>query len=104
MIDGVWELLDLVLVMTVNPGFGGQRFLPEVLPKIAEVRARIDTRRLDTDLAVDGGIEPTRTVGLVMEAGANVLIAGEAIFGAPAGIDAAIRAFRAAADRALKNK
>ncbi len=104
MIDGVWGLLDLVLVMTVNPGFGGQRFLPEVLPKIAEVRARIDARQLHIDLAVDGGIEPEQTAGLAMEAGANLLIAGEAIFGAPAGIAAAIRAFRAAAAQATDNK
>jgi len=77
-----WVLadLDLVLVMTVNPGFGGQEFLPAMLPKIRRVRAMIDAEKLPIDLEVDGGIAP-ETARAVVEAGARVLVAGNAIFG-----------------------
>jgi ribulose-phosphate 3-epimerase len=74
--------VDLVLCMTVFPGFGGQSFMHEVLPKIAQVRLAIDERGLDCDLEVDGGIDAT-TIPLVVEAGANVLVAGSAIFNRP---------------------
>jgi ribulose-phosphate 3-epimerase len=86
--------LDLVLVMSVNPGFGGQDFLPEVLPKIASLRAQIDALGLATDLQVDGGIKPG-TAARVCEAGADSLVAGNAVFKAPAGYAAAIAALRA---------
>ncbi len=76
----VLSKLDLILVMSVNPGFGGQSFLPEVLPKIAALRAEIDARQLDIDLSVDGGIN-AQTAPLVKEAGADVLVAGHAVFG-----------------------
>jgi ribulose-phosphate 3-epimerase len=76
--------LDLVLVMTVNPGFGGQEFLSGTLPKITRVRRMIDQVRADCELEVDGGIEP-HTAPLVVEAGAQVLVAGSAIFSAPGG-------------------
>jgi len=72
--------VDLILVMSVNPGFGGQRFLPQVLPKIAALRAEIDRIGLPIDLEVDGGVAPD-TVGRVVEAGARVLVAGSAVFG-----------------------
>ncbi len=76
----VLELTDLVLLMTVNPGFGGQLFIPAVLPKIREAKALIDDSGRLVDLEVDGGIGP-RTAWQVMEAGANVMVAGNAIFG-----------------------
>lgn len=78
----VLEQVDLVLVMSVNPGFGGQRFIPSVLPKIREIRHLIDRSGLDIRLSVDGGIDPL-TAPLVREAGADVLVAGTAIFGTP---------------------
>ena len=76
----VLELADLILVMTVNPGFGGQAFLHDQLPKIAQVRSMIGGRPIA--LEVDGGIT-TGTAPLVAEAGATVLVAGTAVFGAP---------------------
>jgi ribulose-phosphate 3-epimerase len=83
--------LQLVLVMTVNPGFGGQEFIPETLGKIREVRREIDARGLDCEVEVDGGIHE-KTARLVVEAGANVLVAGSAVFNPPAnGVAAAIQ-------------
>ena len=76
----VLELADLILVMTVNPGFGGQAFLHDQLPKIAQVRGMIGSRPIA--LEVDGGITPD-TAPLVVQAGAGVLVAGTAVFGAP---------------------
>ena len=81
--------------MTVNPGFGGQEFLAGMLPKIRRVRQMIDQVRPDCELEVDGGIEP-HTIPLVVEAGATVLVAGSAIFGAPGGAAAGIARLRSA--------
>jgi len=92
------DRIDLLLVMSVFPGFGGQSFMPDVLPKIRAARAVIDRRGLDVAIQVDGGID-TRTAPLVVEAGATVLVAGNAIFGADDPLDAA-RRLRAAAERA----
>ena len=78
----VLELCDLVLVMSVNPGFGGQAFMPEVLPKLHAIRKMIDARGLDVSLEVDGGIAPG-TARRVVEAGARVLVAGSAVYGQP---------------------
>lgn len=75
-------LLDLVLIMTVEPGFGGQSFMHDQLSKIAAVRQMIDNVNPGCELEVDGGIDP-ETARLVKEAGANVLVAGNAIFGKP---------------------
>jgi ribulose-phosphate 3-epimerase len=72
--------VDLVLCMTVFPGFGGQSFMPEVLDKVRQVRDAIDAADLEVDLEVDGGID-VATAPRVAEAGANVLVAGSAIFG-----------------------
>ena len=72
--------LDLILVMSVNPGFGGQSFLPLVLPKLRHLRQMIDESGRDIDLEIDGGIGPDNA-RLVTEAGANVLVAGSSIFG-----------------------
>ncbi|MEA3369067.1 MAG: ribulose-phosphate 3-epimerase [Candidatus Ratteibacteria bacterium] len=74
------EKIDLVLMMTVNPGFAGQAFMPEVLPKIKELRKEIESRKLNLDIEVDGGIKDN-TANLVKEAGANILVAGSAVFG-----------------------
>ena len=82
--------LQLVLVMTVNPGFGGQGFIPETLSKIRQVRSAIKDRGLNCEVEVDGGINH-QTARLVVEAGADVLVAGSAVFDAKDGIAAAIR-------------
>lgn len=71
--------LDSILIMTVEPGFGGQAFMPEMLPKIKAAREIIEQKGLDVDVAVDGGIDPD-TAPQAIQAGANVLIAGNAIF------------------------
>jgi ribulose-phosphate 3-epimerase len=73
--------LDLVLVMSVNPGFGGQKFIPSSLGKLRALRAAIDERGLDVELEVDGGVAPA-TAHDVVSAGARVLVAGSAVFGA----------------------
>ncbi|MEA3341940.1 MAG: ribulose-phosphate 3-epimerase [Chloroflexota bacterium] len=88
--------IDLVLVMTVNPGFGGQAFIEHTLRKIARVRKMLDDVGSEAELEVDGGIGP-RTAGQVAAAGATVLVAGEAIFGAPEGVAAALNAIRESA-------
>lgn len=74
-------VLDVVLLMTVNPGFGGQAFIPEILPKVAELRSEIKKRGLSADIEVDGGVNP-QTAGKLIRAGANILVAGTAVFGA----------------------
>lgn len=73
---------DLVLLMSVNPGFGGQSFIPETLRKIRELRHEIDVRGLGTLIEIDGGVNPD-TAKLCIEAGADVLVAGSAVFRAP---------------------
>lgn len=75
----VLPLLDLVLIMTVNPGFGGQKFLPETLPKIRELSDWLEREDVACDIAVDGGID-METSHWAVDAGANILIAGSAIF------------------------
>jgi ribulose-phosphate 3-epimerase len=79
-IEPILHLVDIVLVMTVNPGFGGQTFLPETLPKIADLRRLLDTRGIKAHIEVDGG-QDTHTARRVIEAGADVLVAGTSIFG-----------------------
>ena len=74
------DRLDMVLVMTVEPGFGGQSFMHDQLPKISELRREIDRRGLACELEVDGGVDPV-TGRLVKDAGADVLVAGSAVFG-----------------------
>jgi ribulose-phosphate 3-epimerase len=90
MLEEILPDVDLVLVMTVNPGFGGQKFLHGVIDKIRQVRKLIDGGRTDCELEVDGGIEP-HTAPLVVEAGARVLVAGSAVFAVPGGPAAGIR-------------
>lgn len=79
MIEPVLSLIDLILVMTVNPGFGGQRFLVECLPKIQEARALARRAPRAVDVQVDGGIDE-ESIALAAEAGANVFVAGTAVF------------------------
>ena len=78
-LEEIVDDLDLVLVMTVNPGFGGQRFISSVVPKVRRVRAMLDERSLETELEVDGGIN-AETADEVVNNGARVLVAGSAIF------------------------
>lgn len=78
-IEYVLDDLDMVLIMTVNPGFGGQKFIPAVLPKIEKLRGIILKRGLETDIQVDGGVN-AETIGDVSSAGANIFVAGSAIF------------------------
>jgi ribulose-phosphate 3-epimerase len=100
-VEHVLDLVDMVLVMTVNPGFGGQAYIPTMERKIAEVRRMIDDRGLaDTvDVEVDGGIGPATIAGAV-SAGANVLIAGSALFKDPDGLEHAVTDLRARAEAA----
>ena len=79
-LDHLWDDLDMVLVMSVNPGFGGQSFIPSALPKLRALRALIETRGLDIDVEVDGGVKASN-IAQIAQAGANILVAGSAIFG-----------------------
>ncbi len=94
-LDEVVADLDLVLVMSVNPGFGGQSFLPNSVDKVRRVRQRLDQAGSSADLEIDGGIT-TATIASARTAGADTFVAGTAVFGA-ADIAAAVRALRAAA-------
>ena len=101
-VQHVLEHCDLVLVMSVNPGFGGQSFIVEVLTKVAALRKMIDARGLSTHLEIDGGISP-KTVGDATAAGARVLVAGSAVFrantlGASASHAQRVEAYRGAMD------
>ena len=95
----VMDLVDLVLVMTVNPGFGGQDYIATMEPKVREVRALIDAAGLDVDVEVDGGIGPDTVAGAAA-AGANVLVAGSALYADPAGLAHAVATLRAKAEAA----
>jgi len=97
-LDYVLDDIDLLLVMTVNPGFSGQTFIPATMRKIAEARARLNTARHPVELEVDGGIGPENAAEIVA-AGATVLVAGNGIFMHPDGPAAGIRALRAAIAR-----
>lgn len=91
-LDYVLEVTDLVLCMTVNPGFGGQSLIDRVFPKVERIRERIERLKLPTLIEVDGGVKPGNARRFI-DAGAHVLVAGSAVFGAPdrAGAIAAIR-------------
>ena len=87
--------VDLALVMSVNPGFGGQKFIESAIGKLQRLRKEIDTRRLRVELEVDGGVK-LDNVRRVVEAGASVIVAGSAVFESPEGVEAATKKFRAA--------
>jgi ribulose-phosphate 3-epimerase len=89
-LEHVLELCDLLLMMTVNPGFGGQKFIPYSLGKLRAARALLQARNPACDLEVDGGID-VRTAPQVVAAGANVLVAGTAVFRHPQGAEAGLR-------------
>lgn len=97
----VFDSLQLVLVMTVNPGFGGQVFIPETLSKVRQVRQTILERGLDCEVEVDGGVN-LETARWVVEAGADVLVAGSAVFDCKDGVAAAIQGLLASARGGLK--
>ena len=96
-LDLILPELSSVLIMSVNPGFGGQAFIPAMVPKIKALREEIDRRKLTVDISVDGGIGP-ETAPLVTEAGATILVAGAAVFGKP-DYAQAISAIRTAAEK-----
>ena len=95
MVEEFLPHVDLVLVMSVNPGFGGQSFIPETLPRIANIRRILDDRALHAELEVDGGINADNAPDIV-KAGANVLVAGNSIFRAEEGISRALQRLREA--------
>ncbi len=79
-LQSIWEEIDLLLLMTVNPGFGGQSFIPAMVEKIREARHLIDSGNKEIELAVDGGVNEGN-VGEIVRAGASLLVAGSAVFG-----------------------
>ena len=81
-LEPYWGLMDLILVMTVEPGFGGQKFMADMMPKVRTLRESIERRSPGTELEVDGGVNP-ETAKVCVEAGADVLVAGSALFKAP---------------------
>jgi ribulose-phosphate 3-epimerase len=93
MISEIISYVDMVLVMTVNPGFGGQTFIRETLNKIRRIRAEIQTKNLITELEVDGGINVETAPGVVA-AGANVLVAGAAVFNSKQSVAEAIQSIK----------
>ncbi|MCD6260671.1 MAG: ribulose-phosphate 3-epimerase [Thaumarchaeota archaeon] len=100
-IEYVLDDLDLILIMSVNPGFGGQDFIPSVLPKIRRARRRVMKRGLKIEIAVDGGVN-VETAPKIVEAGADVLVAGTAVFGKP-DLKKAVQELREAASKPLKH-
>ena len=101
-LDDVLEVCDLALVMTINPGYGGQKLIPRTLRKVERVRAEIDRQGLDTEVEVDGGVDASNARACV-EAGANVLVAGTAVFGHADGPAAGGQAVLAAAAGAVRD-
>lgn len=93
LLEDILPFVDMVLVMTVNPGYGGQRFVDTMRRKISDLRARIEALGREIEIEVDGGIHAGTAPGVVAS-GANVLVAGTAIFGAPGGVEAGVAALR----------
>jgi ribulose-phosphate 3-epimerase len=92
-LEYVLQEVDLVLLMSVNPGFSGQKFIPGVLPKIRQLRQMIDERKLPVLIEVDGGVS-TQTVAEIAAAGADVLVSGSGIFGGGGDVAANVRRLR----------
>ena len=97
-LDEVLEICDLALVMTIDPGFGGQRLIPRTLAKVERVRSEIERQGLTCEVEVDGGVD-SRTARSCVDAGATVLVAGTAVFQHAGGPAAGVRAVREAAER-----
>ena len=102
-LEEILQDVEQVLVMTVNPGFGAQHFIPTTLPKIRRVRQMIEEFKPGCDLEVDGGIDP-QTAPLTVHAGANVLVAGSAIFSVREGIAAAMKQLRSSVEKVKSDK
>lgn len=102
LLSEVVPFVDLILVMSVNPGWGGQRFIPEALPKARRIREMIDASGRDIDLQIDGGVN-VETAPLTVAAGVNVLVAGSAIFNDKESITASVAQLRRAIEGALPN-
>ncbi|GAS86385.1 ribulose-phosphate 3-epimerase [Mycolicibacterium brisbanense] len=102
-VTNVLSLVDLLLVMTVNPGFGGQRYLAEMENKIARARRDLDSRELDIELEVDGGISAT-TIGAAARAGADVFCAGSALFTGAGTIEERVAVLRHAATTGIESR
>jgi ribulose-phosphate 3-epimerase len=99
-VEAVREILpfvDLVLVMSVNPGFGGQKFIDQTLPKVASIRSMIDAENSGIELQVDGGVTAA-TIRAVRDAGASVVVAGTAVYNSSASVGANLQALRAACE------
>jgi ribulose-phosphate 3-epimerase len=101
-LEEIVQDVDQVLVMTVNPGFGHQQFLPSTLPKIRRIRELVEQRKPSCEVEVDGGIDTT-TAPLVVRAGATVLVAGSAIFGERDGVSGAMSRLRTAVEHRERN-
>jgi ribulose-phosphate 3-epimerase len=99
-VASVLDLVEMVLVMTVNPGFGGQDYIATMEPKVAEVAAMIEAGGHDVDVEVDGGIGPATIAGAAA-AGANILVAGSALYRDPEGLGHAVADLRARAEQAI---
>lgn len=92
-LDALWPVIDSVLIMTVNPGFGGQAFIPECLPKIKAARQYIDQQKLPVTLAVDGGIN-AENAQLIRQEGADILVVGSGLFNTGDNYESAIYALK----------
>jgi ribulose-phosphate 3-epimerase len=95
MLDDMISLLDHLLIMTINPGFGGQELIPETLPKITKARQMINERGLHCDIEVDGGIH-SETIGAAARAGANLFVSGSAVYNEKESVAQAMARLRAA--------
>ncbi len=102
MLQDILSLCDLILVMTVNPGFGGQEFIPEMLPKIAQLKHELAQRGLSPDIEVDGGINE-ETAPQVVKAGANLLVAGSSVYNSKESVEEAVKKLRGALGVKKKN-
>jgi ribulose-phosphate 3-epimerase len=100
-VEHVLDLVDMVLVMTVNPGFGGQAYISTMEPKIAELRRLVIEGGYNIDIEVDGGIAPDTVAGAAA-AGANVFVAGSALFRDPEGLGHAVDDLRTRAEATIE--
>jgi ribulose-phosphate 3-epimerase len=102
-IENVLDMVSMVLVMSVNPGFGGQKFIPSSVDKVAALHAMLTSRGLEVPIQVDGGVTD-QTIGPVAAAGARVFVSGSGVFGHPRGYRAAMDEMRRAAEEHLRGQ